>query len=159
TPKGLPSVDYRQTRALQRGSAVVLWSTDPQGHSAIYLVRALRSRAWLYVGLDPEWLWGNAGDFAESSTLVVLDENSRVLAHAGSDDVPLQVRDGARASDRRTRRSWEMFLAGRFASPSWWVVAVRARPALLSADNGSYFYLCGLILATLLLITWLSLTS
>jgi diguanylate cyclase len=156
---GLPAANERQTKALRRGSTVVLWSSDTRGHNEVYLVRALRSRAWLYVALDPEWLWGNAADFAEDSTLWVLDDRNRVLSSAGSEHVPLDFVDGRQTSNRWTRRSWEMFLAGRFASPSWWVVAVRTRPALLAADNGSYFYLCGLILITLLLITWLSLTS
>jgi diguanylate cyclase (GGDEF)-like protein len=170
----LPSVNDRQKQALQRDSGVVLSSADAHGRSQVYVIRALPSRAWLYVVLDRDWLWGDASEFADDTALLVLDEQNRVLASAGAPlpqwaraaplsegraDEPSTGELVAEGSDRWMRRSWEMFLAGRFASPSWHVLAMRTEPALMSDRNSSYLSLCGLILVTILLITWLSLTS
>jgi len=170
--EALPAPDESQRRALQLGNPVLLWSADGRGHGRVHLIRVLHDGAWLYAELDPGWLWEGAPEFAGTGALLVLDNQSRTLSYTGM--VPSRRHGKGPApfvtlpdmaalatvakTDGWISRSWELFLASRFSSPSWHVQAVREHPSLLSKQS-SYVYLCGIIVATILLITWLSLTS
>jgi diguanylate cyclase (GGDEF)-like protein len=173
----LPKPDARQRRALEAGEPALLWGLDQSGNSHVHLVRRLPSGAWLYAEIASAWLWSGASEFAADAGLLMLDDAGQEMASAGT--VPPEslragmaflsvphnatsapTKDAALArSDRWISRSWEVFLGGRFSSPSWHLAAMRARSTLLTNSNDSYLYLCGFILLTILMISWLSMTS
>jgi diguanylate cyclase (GGDEF)-like protein len=177
TEQFLPSPDAKQLRALKAGGPAVLWGPDQSGNPQVYLVRTLPSGAWLYAEIASTWLWTGASEFAADAGLLMLDEQGHEMASAGT--VPRELvragllpsfesgkpivdsatRGTTELSDRWIFRSWEVFLGSRYASPPWYLVAIRARPTLFTGSNDSYLYLCGFILLTMLLISWLSLTS
>jgi diguanylate cyclase (GGDEF)-like protein len=163
----LPEPDSEQRRALESGrGALLLGGAQESGLRRVYLVRALPSGALLYVEFNLPWLWESAGEFAGEAGLLLFDGQRRELAFAGpvrpewrSSSFHFTKRGIPGLSDRWTSRSWEVFLGSRFTSPSWHLVAIRARPTLLASSNSTYLYLCGLILLTILLIAWLSMNS
>lgn len=137
--------DARQRQALDKGGAIVVHAAA--AGEGPWLVRRLASGNWLYVQVRPEWLWADAGDYADRFALRIADERGIPLWATG------QPPQGARA------RSWDMFLAGRFQSPSWRITAYGKSARGLALGNDAYLYLFGVILATILLISWLSLAS
>ena len=160
TPElSLPSPDFRQQNALKAGEPILLWGQDQGGNAQVYLVCTLPSGAWLYTEIASAWLWADASEFAADAGLLVLDERGRAIATAGT--VPSELLRAATAgsSGRWISRTWEVFLASRYSSPSWHLVAIRPRPMLLSGSDDTYLYLCGIILITIMLISWLSMTA
>jgi len=176
TEQFLPGPDARQQQALKTGQATLLWGLDESGNAQVYLVCTLPSGAWLYTEIASTWLWSSASEFAAGAGLLVLDERGHIIAAAGTvppellraSPTSLSALPGPRnlsttigttgLSDRWISRSWEVFLAGRYSSPSWHLVAIRPRSTLLAGSNDTYLYLCGFILVTILLISWLSMT-
>jgi diguanylate cyclase (GGDEF)-like protein len=156
---GPTAPNAKQQAALRQGRSALLQAPDRDGRAQIYMVRTLPSGAWLYAQLDPQWLWSDANDFADGAGLLVLDERGRQLTAAGDLPPPGLASGPRHASDHWMSRSWELFLGSRFASPSWRVIALRERPTILASSNTSYLFLFGLILLTILLIAWLSMTS
>ena len=177
TEQLLPSPDARQQQALRAGKPVLLWGLDESGNPQVYLVCTLPSGAWLYTEITSTWLWSGASEFAADAGLLAFDEQGHIIAAAGT--VPpelLRVRlpslsashtpynlaatiGSTGFSDRWMSRSWEVFLASRYSSPSWRLVAIRPRSSLLAGSNDAYLYLCGFILITILLISWLSMIA
>jgi diguanylate cyclase (GGDEF)-like protein len=173
----LPSPDARQQRAVEAGESALLRGLDQSGSSHVYLVRRLPSGAWVYAEIASAWLWSGASEFAADAGLLMVDGAGQAMASAGT--VPLESLRAGMASislphnaigaptknaalvrpDRWICRSWEVFLGGRFSSPSWHLAAIRARSTLLTNSNASYLYLCGFILLTILMISWLSMTT
>ena len=176
TEQFLPGPDARQQQALKTGQATLLWGLDESGNAQVYLVCTLPSGTWLYTEIASTWLWSSASEFAAGAGLLVLDERGHIIAAAGTvppellraSPTSLSALPGPRnlsttigttgLSDRWISRSWEVFLAGRYSSPSWHLVAIRPRSTLLAGSNDTYLYLCGFILVTILLISWLSMT-
>jgi diguanylate cyclase len=173
----LPNPDARQQRAVEAGESALLRGLDQSGNSHVYLVRRLPSGAWAYAEIASAWLWSGASEFAADAGLLMLDDAGQEMASAGtvppeslragmvSISVPhnaigAPTKDTALVRpDRWISRSWELFLGGRFSSPSWHLAAIRARSTLLTNSNDSYLYLCGFILLTILMISWLSMTT
>jgi diguanylate cyclase (GGDEF)-like protein len=169
----LPKPDPVEERALRAGGAILLTGRDSNGQPTIYLVRALPNGTWLYAQVDRGWLWTDAAEFSGEASLLLLDAQGQALGSIGA--VPSELAEtGALDAGRRVStdpsegksgswvsRSWELFLAGRYASPSLRLVAVRQRSTLLHDANNSslYFYLCASIALTIVLIAWLSLVS
>jgi diguanylate cyclase (GGDEF)-like protein len=156
--RSLPNPDARQRRALEAGEPALLWALDQSGNSHVQLARRLPSGACLYAEIASAWLWGGASEFAADAGLLILDDRGREMTSAGTVP-PESLRAAPARPDRWITRSWEVFLGSRFSSPSWHLVAIRARSTLLSNSNDSYLYLCGFILLTILMISWLSMTS
>jgi diguanylate cyclase (GGDEF)-like protein len=174
--QNLPAPNARQRRALQDGEPCILWGSDEYGNTQVYLVRALPSSAWLYTEITLAWLWADASDYAGGAALVVRDDAGERLLSTGKvprgylDVTAVDGQDPASPSaDPATgvakaipgiwmSQSWELFLASRYASPSWHLIAIAERPTLVTAANGAFLYLCGFILITILLIAWLSMT-
>jgi diguanylate cyclase (GGDEF)-like protein len=155
---GLPPPDARQQRALSSGDPILLWHPGADMRTQVFLVRSLPDQAWLYVELDPAWLWSDAYEFAQDAGLLLLDEQGHTIAVAGT--LPVEPSHSHRSIPADwMSRSWDVFLAGRFASPSWRLVAMRPRPTLLTYSSESYLFLFGFILATILLIACLSIMS
>jgi diguanylate cyclase (GGDEF)-like protein len=172
----LPPPDPRQVDNLRAGKSAVLWDTDERGNVQIYLVRALPSGRWLYTELNSAWLWADASDYAGDAVLLVLDAHAERLNVTGTPPAGLRPADllpspALRRTDAALAvspaslprgwfsRSWEMFLAGSYGSPSWQLVALSRHPSLLSDSNEAYLYLFGVIGLTILMIAWLSMTS
>ena len=173
----LPRPDARQQLALKAGGPALLLGVDENGNPQVHLVRMLPSGAWLYIEITSAWLWADANEFAAGAGLLVLDEQGQTIVSAGA--VPTELlrggrfpisatqtqfidptkRGSTRLSDRWILRSWEVFLGSRYSSPSWHLTAIRTRPTLLTSSNDSYLYMCGFILLTVLLISWLSMAS
>jgi diguanylate cyclase (GGDEF)-like protein len=173
----LPNPDARQQRAVEAGESALLRGLDQSGNSHVYLVRRLPSGAWVYAEIASAWLWSGASEFAADAGLLMVDGAGQAMASAGT--VPPESLRAGMASislphnaigaptknaalvrpDRWISRSWEVFLGGRFSSPSWHLAAIRARSTLLTNSNASYLYLCGFILLTILMISWLSMTT
>jgi hypothetical protein len=161
----LPNPDARQRRAVEAGEPALLRGFYQGGNSHVYLVRRLPSGAWVYAEIASAWLWSGASEFAADAGLLMLDDAGQSMASAGT--VPPESLRAGMASislprntigaaptkdaalvhqDRWISRSWEVFLGGRFSSPSWHLAAIRARSTLLTNSNDSYLYLCGFIL-------------
>ncbi len=156
----LPMPDSKQVRAMSNGASSVVWSRGQGEPSNIYLVHVLPSGNWLYAEVNPLWLWADAQDFAGDVALTLLDDQGRALVPTGGPPARSGDSPGAvRTASTRVSRSWEIFLASRFSSPSWRLVAVVDAPTLLTVSNGSFLSMCALIVFTILLITWLSLSS
>jgi diguanylate cyclase (GGDEF)-like protein len=177
TEQFLPSPDARQQKALKAGQPTLLWEPDESGNTQVYLVCTLPSGALLYTEIASTWLWANASEFAADAGLLVLDERGHIITTAGTAppellrarpssfsaspkpyNLPTTI-ETTGLSGQWMSRSWEVFLASRYSSPSWHLMAIRPRPTLLSGSNDAYLYLCGFILLTILLISWLSMTS
>ena len=172
----LPLPDARQVEALRAGGPVLLWGGDEPGETQVYLVRTLPTGALLYTGLRSAWLWADASEYAGGATLAVLDERGERL-HATADvDPELLKRQEAATADGRSlggpqpnsvevmahgsiARSWELFLAARFSSPSWRLVAITRHSTLPVTGSREYLYLVALVVLTILMITWLSMTT
>jgi diguanylate cyclase (GGDEF)-like protein len=148
-----PLANAVQLNALRAGKSVLLRDRDEHGNTAVYLVRTLPSGAWLYTELNPEWLWAEAAEYAGSAALQVLDQQGATLAHFGATPPAGTHFDGW------VSRSWELFLASRYSSPSWRLVALSERSTLISTTGGAYWYLLAFIALTILLIAWLSIAS
>jgi diguanylate cyclase (GGDEF)-like protein len=177
TEQLVPSPDARQQRALNAGEPVLLWGLDVEGNPQVHLVRKLPSGAWLYVEITAAWLWADASEFTSDAGLLVLDDKGRTIASGGtvpgellhsdlsawatSQKAPVGPTTGSSPAlrERWMIRSWEVFLGSRFSSPSWRVVMISPRLSLLTSSNDSNLYLFGIILLTILLITWLSMTT
>ncbi len=177
TDRTLPMPNPRQSTALQAGRPVILTNLGERGNPRVFIVRALPGGARLYVEISSTWLWNDAGDFAAEAGLMVLDSRGAILASAG--DVPRNLnRAGLRsvvvgggAHHREAGRGagalpsawmfrrWEAFLGSRFASPSWYLVAMAPHASMLSASNDSYLFLVGIAALTILLISWLSIAT
>ncbi|MDE2305742.1 MAG: EAL domain-containing protein [Gammaproteobacteria bacterium] len=175
--RALPRPDPRQALALRHGRSIVLCGRGEDGKPQVFLVHALPSGSWLYVGVSPDWLWTNAGDFTTNASFLLLDGQGTVLNAAGRLPAALPAAEPAlfrRISARRIGsndarfealpdgtlyRSWEVFLAGRFDSPSWQLVVLAPRPSLMAGGGESYLTLVAVALLTLLLIVWLSITT
>ncbi len=173
----LPMPDAKQQHALNSGESTLLWSPDEGGDLQVYLVHGLPSGALLYTEMTSAWLWAGANEFAAQAGLLVLDQRGRQLTSAGTlpaelvqaDSLPSFVAHQPLSDstapvapglpDRWMARTWEVFLAGRYASPSWYLVAVHKRAQLLTRSNDSYLYAFGFILLTILLISWLSMIA
>jgi diguanylate cyclase (GGDEF)-like protein len=170
--RSLPRPDSGQERALRGGGSILLTGRSSNGGPTTYLVRALPNGTWLYVQINLGWLWADAAEFSGGASLLLLDAHGQILSSKGDvrGELPPAVPDVTRKasdeppggpSDRWISRSWEVFLAGRFASPSWRLVAARQRSTLLHNSSNSliYFYLFASIGLTIVLIAWLSLVS
>jgi diguanylate cyclase (GGDEF)-like protein len=173
----VPIADARQQRALNAEQPALLWGLDPEGLAQVYLVRKLPSGARLYVEITAAWLWAGASEFASNAGLLVLDNHGELIASGGtvpaellhselfewttSQQPPVDPHTGKPPAllERFTVRSWEVFLGGRFSSPSWHLLAISPRVTLLAGNNDSKVYLLGFILLTILLISWLSMTT
>ena len=169
----LPRPEKGQEGTLRSGGSLLLTGQNNNGQPTMYLVRALPGGGWLYAQVDPRWLWADAAEFSGYASLLLLDGRGRVLGSTG--DVPGDVirasvvdagppstaEPPAGKSSPWVSRSWEVFLAGRFDSPSWRLVAVRQRSTLLhnSSNSSLYLYLFASIALTIALIVWLSLVS
>lgn len=158
----VPPLTPYQIHALETGNPVLLWTLDRAGAPRVYLVHRLVSGAWLYAELAGSWLWASSSEFAGGAGLLVLDDRSRPLASGG--EVPAAALRARRMSaaaipDRWLSRSWEIFLRGRYASPSWQVLALGPPPALVYGGDDPYLYLLGLVLATILLVAGLSMMT
>jgi diguanylate cyclase len=162
----LPVPDARQLQALRAGEPVLLWRADGPGATRVYLVRTLPDDAWLYTELSPDWLWADARDYAEGATLAVLDEHGGRL-HATADVEPELLRSPGAPQSANAEvmshgsmaRSWELFLASRFSSPSWRLVAISRHSRFPASGSREFLLLVALIALTILLITWLSMTT
>lgn len=171
--RSLPMPDPGQEGTLRRGRSLLLTGHNTNGQPTIYLVRALPNGAWLYAQVDLHWLWADAAEFSGYAALLLLDAHGQVLGSTGNataeaaraspiDAGPqASVETSADKSSPWVSRSWEIFLAGRFDSPSLHLVAVRQRSTLLhnSVNSSLYFYLFASIALTIALIAWLSLVS
>src|SRR5438552_195746 len=154
-----PSPNARQTGALRAGKSILLWARDEHGGAAVYLVRTLPSRTWLYTALNPAWLWADADDYANGAALLVLDDHGSRLAQLGRAPPERVLVEATQVSDGWASRSWELFLASRFSSPSWRLVVLTERSTLLRTASGAYWYLLAFIGLTILLIAWSSMIS
>jgi diguanylate cyclase (GGDEF)-like protein len=172
----LPTPDARQLGALRAGEGVLICGTDELGGTQVYLVRTLSSGAWLYTELTSTWLWADASDYAGGAALVVLDEHGERLTATGDVAPKLlstlaPAMTAGKSLDRSSpargeiishgwmARSREVFLASRFSSPSWQLVALSKRPTLPTSGGSEYLYLLAFVLLTILMITWLSMTT
>jgi diguanylate cyclase len=172
----LPAPNARQLQALRAGTAALLLGTDDHGAMQVYMVLALPSGAWLYTELNPTWLWADASDYAAGAALAVLDEHGErlaatdtaapevlsTLALASASGMSLHSSATSRTevnSHGWMTRSSEIFLASRFSSPSWRLVALSKWRTLPTTGSGEYLYLFAFILLTILLIAWLSMTT
>jgi hypothetical protein len=154
-----PTLDARQIHALAKDASIVVWTDGEDGPVRIYLIHALPSGDWLSAEITQAWLWADARDFAGESLLELQDNNGHVLAATESQSDRPAASAPRLVRVKRMSRSWEIFLASRFSSPSWRLVVTGEVPTLLSAGNRSYLIVCGLIAFTILLITWLSLST
>lgn len=171
--RALPRPDSAQEHWLRTGGALLLTGNNTNGQPTMYLVRALPNGGWLYAQIDLRWLWADAGEFSEYASLLLLDPHGQVLGSAGNlpadiarasvtaANPPASGEPSGGKSSPWISRSWEMFLAGRFNSPSLRLVAVRQRSTLLhnSTNSSLYFYLLASIALTIAVIAWLSLVS
>ncbi|MDE2145292.1 MAG: EAL domain-containing protein [Burkholderiales bacterium] len=144
--------DAEQRGALAAGKPVLLCDLDRSARPRVWLVRTLSSGAWLYTEIAPSWLWAAADEFAADADLQVLDGHGREIYWAGQ-------RPAAGASGAWLHRSWEIFLASRFASPSWRLVASAPQVTLVGGSGHAYPVFVGLIVLTFLLIAWVSVSS
>jgi diguanylate cyclase len=156
----VPIPNPRQRSALAAKTSVVLRGLERSPYSPVFLLRELPSGAWLYVELSEKWLWSDADEYVTGAGIVILDDRGSRIAVAGSlpagektTGLPEKVRG------RLQLASWEMFLGAHFSTPSWRVVAVRERPTLISGGSAYNPLLFGLILLTILLVAWLSITA
>jgi len=149
----LPKPDASQERALRTGGALLLTDKSTNGRPAMYLVRAVAGGTWLYAQIDPAWLWAGAAGLSGEAALILLDAHGQVLSSTGK--VPSEL------PSSWISRSWELSLAGHYASPSLRLVAVGQRSTLLhlSSNSSLYFGLFASIALAVVLIVWLSLVS
>jgi diguanylate cyclase (GGDEF)-like protein len=150
TRRRVPSPDGKQRQALKAGQPAMVWGRGPNGSFHVSIVRTLQSGAWLYAEISSEWLWADAGEYAEDTRLLLLDDEGKEIAAAGP-----ALPGGVHAAGYISR-SWEVFLKSRFSSPSWRLVVICPIASIVTKDNNAYFYLCGLIVITILLIALLS---
>lgn len=155
-----------QRAALDGGRSVILLAFDGNVDATVYLVHAMPGGDLLYAEFDPNWLWADADEFADGAALLVLDAQGRRITFGGTVPkslaksafpVDLQLSRLTGPDDAFISRSWELFLAGGFASPSWRIVGVYQRQSLFSGPHHAYLYLCAVVVLTLLVITWFSL--
>ena len=162
--RSLPRPDAGQEATLRSGGSLLLTGRNTNGQPTMYLVRALPNGAWLYAQVDLRWLWADSAEFSGYASLLLLDAHGQILGSTG-DASDAVAHSGVEPADGKSRpwiaRSWEMFLAGRFASPSLRLVAVRQRSTLLhnSSNSSLYLNLFASIAVTIALIVWLSLVS
>jgi diguanylate cyclase (GGDEF)-like protein len=172
----VPIPDPHQLSALSAKAPVVLSGPARSPVSPVFLLRELPSGAWLYVELSASWLWSDVDEYANGTGVVILDGRGERIASAGSLPRSLRLQwstipaTGRSAGDHEIRlpeelrgrlqlASWELFLAGRFSTASWHVVAVRERPTLVSGGSVYNLFLFAFILLTILLVAWLSMTA
>jgi diguanylate cyclase (GGDEF)-like protein len=174
TAYALPEPDIQQQSALNKGEPAVLWRIDEAGNPQVYLVRRLPSGAWIYAEFVPLWLWADAKDQAPEATLLVVDALGQRIALGG--DLPKQATNaavtalvvsaiphrGANASPVSAAptgwvvQSWELFLGGRYATPSWRIIALRPRHSLIAYLNGASVTFPSIVGLTIALVSLLS---
>jgi diguanylate cyclase (GGDEF)-like protein len=136
--------------ALAAGKSILTWRFDGND-SSIYLVHRLTNGDLLFAKINSAWLWNDLDSFAGKSTLTVLDDQGRTLAIAG---------DSLDKATSQNVRTWEVFLSGRFAAPSWRVSMMSPMPGLFSNQDGrTYLYLLGFLVLSILLISWVSMAA
>jgi diguanylate cyclase (GGDEF)-like protein len=160
----LPELNARERLAVERGDSAVVSATDEAGARQTYLVRELPSDRWLYAELQPSWLWADARDYAGEARLLVMDDHGGQLALAADETDPVpdtapNMGTADYAKEKWLARSWEVFLASRFSSPSWRVIALQPRHSLMSVGQHVRMAFPGIILLTIVLVSLLSVAA
>jgi len=162
----LPPIDARMKAHLARGESALLPQEGPFAGrtllaSAIDPTRL--ERGVLVAEIEPDYLWGEADEFSYQTQACVLDAAPQVLFC--TDDKVRTIATSAaakgKAENADNTEDWQyvsrgLFLRARFAVDDWSVVTLRPRVGVAATlARVTYTYL-GVILITLLFVTFLS---
>jgi diguanylate cyclase (GGDEF)-like protein len=157
---------------LTTGGTVITFAPAAAGAARVLLWQALEparlARGVLVVEPNPGYLWGDADTLPYLTDICVLDDRGRVLF--GTRPVPETVRAAFvdKVIGGTTRLAWRddgqefiasywsLFLEGRFAAPSLFVIASRPMAAILAPLDRFWTVLLPVLVVSLLLVTLLT---
>ena len=78
-----PALSAQQRMAVALGGSALVVDRDAPLGVRLFLVHALPAGDLLYIEVDRAWAWGDLLEYTADSSLMLLDQNQRVLVAAG----------------------------------------------------------------------------